>query len=201
MERSHGGSDNFQQSWPPFFFFLSTAETQTEPKSEGVCHVGSRWVRGELAEPLCSRLGEDEDRKSKADATREEDFETSDKSKEEIQRLPLFFHPPFFFFFCFIFAFFFLVFVSRLILFLLAMAAIPTARRPPAPSDGAFFVFFLSLSSPPQRDGAVKKKKGGKNQEGLSAKMQIIQNVCTFSALYLKHTQCVTTGVEGGRGG
>lgn len=190
MEPSHGGSDNFQQSWPPFF---STAETQTEPKSEGVCHVGSRWVRGELAEPLCSRLGEDEDRKSKADATREEDFETSDKSKEKIQRLPLFFHPPFFA----LFLLFFLVFVSRLILFLLAMAAIPTARRPPAPSDGAFFVFFLSLSSPPQRDGADKKR--GKNQEGLSAKMQIIQNVCTFSALYLKHTQCVTTGV--GKGG
>lgn len=189
MEPSHGGSDNFQQSWPPFF---STAETQTEPKSEGVCHVGSRWVRGELAEPLCSRLGEDEDRKLKADATREEDFETIDKSKEKIQRLPLFFHPPFF---CFIFAFF-LVFVSRLILFLLAMAAIPTARRPPAPSDGAFFVFFLSLSSPPQRDGA--DKKGEKSRRPQCKDANNSKCVYLLCAVPQTHPVCDNGGWGGG---
>lgn len=117
-------------------------------------------VRGELAEPLRSRLGEDEDGKLKAEAERGRILRGATRVKN---RSKDFFHPPLALFFCFIFAFI-LVFVSRLIFFffffLLAMAAIPTARRPPAPSDGAFFVFFSffpSLSSPPQRDGADKK--------------------------------------------
>lgn len=71
----------------------------------------SGWVRGDRWS-LVSRLGEDEDRKLKTEAKREKNFETSDKSKEKIQRLLLFLHPPFFplflllfLFLCFIFFF------------------------------------------------------------------------------------------------
>lgn len=114
-------------------------------------------VRGELAAPLRSRLGEDEDGKLKAEARARENFERSDESKEQIQRL-LSSSPHSLF--CFIFAFI-LVFVSRLIFFfLLAMAAIPTARRPPAPSDGAFFVFFFPPRFHPHHKGMGLIKKG-----------------------------------------
>lgn len=141
------------------------------------------------------QVGEDEDRKLKAEAKRGENIQTSDKSKEKIQRLLSSSPPSLSLSFCFIFAFI-LVFVSRLIFFFWQWPPFPRRGGPRRHQTVPFLCFFPHFHPHHKGMGLIKKRE--KYQEGLSAEMQIIQNVCTVSAPHLKHAQCVTTGVGGG---